>query len=107
MRGRAFGRARSPSTNDAALWKAFSAIFVSVFLAKVGDKTQLATMLFASEAREQEVARLRASASALVWHRPWAVLAGAQIERFVKPSTLNLIRRRFIVIGLWTMLCRG
>jgi putative Ca2+/H+ antiporter (TMEM165/GDT1 family) len=29
--------------------KAFATVFVTVFLAEIGDKTQLATMLFASE----------------------------------------------------------
>jgi putative Ca2+/H+ antiporter (TMEM165/GDT1 family) len=35
------------------MWKAFSPIFISVFLAEIGDKTQLATMLFASEAENR------------------------------------------------------
>ena len=30
-------------------WKILGAVFVSVFIAEMGDKTQLATMLFASD----------------------------------------------------------
>jgi putative Ca2+/H+ antiporter (TMEM165/GDT1 family) len=90
------------------MWKAFSAIFISVFLAEIGDKTQLATMLFASEGQNNKWVVFAASASALVLASAIGVLVGAQIERFVKPSTLKLIAGAgFIVIGLWTMLSRG
>src|SRR3977135_1966544 len=46
--------------------KAFSAIFVSVFLAEIGDKTQLATMLFASESENKKWIVFAASARAAV-----------------------------------------
>jgi len=90
------------------MFKAFSAIFISVFLAEIGDKTQLATMLFASEAQNNKWVVFAASATALVLASAIGVLVGAQLERFVKPSTLKLIAGAgFIVIGLWTMLSRG
>ena len=90
------------------MWKAFSPIFFSVFLAEIGDKTQLATMLFASEAQNNKWIVFAASASALVLASAIGVLVGAQIERFVKPSTLKVVAGGgFIIIGLWTMLSRG
>jgi putative Ca2+/H+ antiporter (TMEM165/GDT1 family) len=90
------------------MWKAFIPIFISVFLAEVGDKTQLATMLFASETPNRKWLVFAASASALVLSSGIGVLVGAQIERFVKPSMIKLIAGAgFIVIGLWTMLSRG
>ena len=89
------------------MWKAFGPIFLSVFLAEIGDKTQLATMLFASEAQNRKWIVFAASASALVLASAIGVLVGAQIERFVKPSTLKLIAGAgFIAIGLWTILSR-
>lgn len=30
-------------------WKMLATVFISVFIAEMGDKTQLATMLFASD----------------------------------------------------------
>ena len=32
-------------------WKVLTTVFTSVFIAELGDKTQLATMLFASDKR--------------------------------------------------------
>ena len=88
--------------------KLFFSTFFAIFLAELGDKTQLATMLFASEAQNQKWVVFAASASALVLASAIGVLVGAQIERFVKPSTLKLVAGAgFIVIGLWTMLSRG
>jgi putative Ca2+/H+ antiporter (TMEM165/GDT1 family) len=90
------------------MWKAFGPIFLSVLLAEIGDKTQLATMLFASEAQNRKWIVFAASASALVLASAIGVLIGAQLERFVKPSTLKLVAGAgFVVIGLWTMLSRG
>jgi putative Ca2+/H+ antiporter (TMEM165/GDT1 family) len=97
-----------PGIHSPTMIKAFSAIFISVFLAEIGDKTQLATMLFASEAQNNKWLVFAASATALVLASAIGVLVGAQLERFVKPSTLKLIAGAgFIVIGLWTMLSRG
>ena len=65
-------------------------------------------MLFASEAQNRKWVVFAASASALVIASAIGVLIGAQMERFVKPSTLKLVAGAgFIVIGLWTMLSRG
>ena len=89
------------------MWKTFSAVFVTVFLAEIGDKTQLATLLFSAERDTNKWIVFAGSASALILAAGIGVLVGAQLERFVKPQTLKLVAGiGFIAIGVWTMLSR-
>jgi len=89
------------------VWKTFSAVFVTVFLAEIGDKTQLATMLFSAERETNKWVVFAGSSAALVIAAAIGVLVGAQLERFVRPQTLKMIAGAgFIIIGLWTMLSR-
>jgi putative Ca2+/H+ antiporter (TMEM165/GDT1 family) len=85
--------------------KAFFSVFVTVFLAEIGDKTQLATMLFAAEAKSSKWVIFAGSALALVLAAAIGVLVGAQLERFISPRTLKMVAGAgFIIIGLWTMM---
>jgi len=89
------------------MWRTFAAIFAAVFLAEIGDKTQLATMLFAAEGQASKWVVFAASSAALVTAAGIGVLVGAQLERLVKPQTLKLLAGiGFIVIGVWTILRR-
>jgi len=87
--------------------KAFLTVFVTVFLAEIGDKTQLATMLFAAEAKTSRWVIFAGSALALVLAAAIGVVVGAQIEKFVSPRTLKVIAGAgFIAIGIWTIAAR-
>jgi putative Ca2+/H+ antiporter (TMEM165/GDT1 family) len=87
--------------------KAFLTVFITVFLAEIGDKTQLATMLFASEAKTSKWVVFAGSAIALVLAAAIGVLVGAQIERFISPRALKIVAGAgFIAIGLWTIVSR-
>ncbi len=89
------------------MWKSFAAVFITVFLAEIGDKTQLATMLFAAEGEMNKWVVFAASSAALVTAAGIGVLVGAQLERFVKPHTLKLIAGiGFVAIGVWTIVSR-
>ena len=88
-------------------WQTFLSVFLTIFVAEIGDKTQLATMLYAADAETNRVLVFIAASLALVVAAAIGVLVGAQIERFVAPSTLQLIAGiGFIGIGLWTLLLR-
>lgn len=88
------------------MWKTFSTVFVSVFLAEIGDKTQLATMLFSAEHSNRWIV-FAGSAGALVLASAIGVIVGAQIERLIRPQTLKIVAGLgFIVIGAWTLISR-
>ena len=85
-------------------WQAFLTVFVTVFLAEIGDKTQLATMLFSAKGETNKWVVFAGSASALVLAAAIGVLVGAQLERFVSPATLKLVAGLgFIAVGFWTI----
>lgn len=87
--------------------KAFFSVFLTVFLAEIGDKTQLATMLFASEGKANKWVIFAGSALALVLAAAIGVLVGAQLERFVSPRTLRIVAGiGFILIGTWTLVAK-
>ena len=84
--------------------KALLVIFGTVFLAELGDKTQLATVLFAAEGRNSALAVFIAAASALVLSTALAVAAGAGLSRHVDTRMLSIVAGvGFIVIGAWTV----
>jgi putative Ca2+/H+ antiporter (TMEM165/GDT1 family) len=80
-------------------------IFLSVFIAELGDKTQIATMLFATNSRAGKGGIFIASASALVISSAIAVVAGELITRLVAPSLLKTVAGiGFILVGVWTLI---
>jgi len=81
-------------------------IFSTVFLAELGDKTQLATLLFASDAKNQAspLSVFLAAAGALVLSTAIAVALGTMAERYLTMIPLKLIAGLgFIAIGVWTV----
>jgi putative Ca2+/H+ antiporter (TMEM165/GDT1 family) len=87
--------------------KAFLSVFITIFLAEIGDKTQLATMLFAADAKSNKWIIFAGSALALVCAAAIGVLVGAQLEKLVSPRTLKIVAGiGFIAIGLWTIVSK-
>ncbi len=82
-----------------------AAIFAAVFLAELGDKTQLATLLFASDRAQSPVLVFFAASAALVVATGLAVLIGSQGARYLEMVPLKLIAGiGFIAIGGWSIL---
>lgn len=83
---------------------AFFTIFMTVFLAELGDKTQLATVLFASEDGQSKLLVFTAASLALVASSALAVLLGAGADRFLAGLPLKLIAGLgFVLIGVLMM----
>jgi putative Ca2+/H+ antiporter (TMEM165/GDT1 family) len=77
--------------------------FAAVFLAELGDKTQLATLGFAS-AGSSRWAVFIGSAAALVCTSAIAVTAGEALTRVVSPLLLKRLSAiAFIAIGAWML----
>ncbi|GAB4531722.1 MAG: hypothetical protein Tsb0010_13020 [Parvularculaceae bacterium] len=79
-------------------------VFVTVFLAELGDKTQLATLLFAADPERDRFLVFLAAAGALVASTALAVALGAAAERYLSLIPLKLIAGiGFLLIGAWTV----
>lgn len=82
----------------------FATVFATIFVAELGDKTQLATLLYAAEARNPKLTVFLGSAAALVLTSALGVLAGAWISQHVGARVLSWVAGLgFIAIGIWTI----
>jgi putative Ca2+/H+ antiporter (TMEM165/GDT1 family) len=85
-------------------FKVLSTVFTSVFIAELGDKTQLATMLFASDKDTSKLTVFIGAALALIATSAMGVLAGAAVSQYVSEKTLQYLAGiGFIAIGIWTL----
>ncbi|MFT5549480.1 MAG: putative Ca2+/H+ antiporter (TMEM165/GDT1 family) [Candidatus Azotimanducaceae bacterium] len=85
-------------------WKIFLTIFISVFIAELGDKTQLATMLFASDKNVSKYTVFFAASAALIIASAIGVLAGTLLSGYINEKYLNYIAGiAFIGIGVFTL----
>ena len=85
--------------------KLFLTIFATVFLAELGDKTQLATMLFAADGQVSKWTVFIAASLALTVASGIGVVAGSLLAQWLNPQLLQQIAGvGFILIGLYTLL---
>ena len=85
--------------------KLFATVFGTVFIAELGDKTQLATLLYASDASHPKLTVFAASAAALVTTSALGVLGGAAVARYVSPDVVRWVAGLgFIAVGVWVLL---
>ncbi len=85
--------------------KLFATVFSTIFVAELGDKTQLATLLYASDASYSKLTIFAASAAALVLTSALGVLAGSVVAENVNPKVIRWVAGSgFIGVGVWVLL---
>ena len=81
--------------------KTFFIVFVSIFLAELGDKTQLATLLFASEKNINKYVVFLGAALALTTTSAIGVLVGDVLFNYINQKYLNYAAGiGFVIIGI-------
>jgi putative Ca2+/H+ antiporter (TMEM165/GDT1 family) len=84
--------------------KLFVTVFVTIFIAELGDKTQLATFLYAANKEVSKTTVFFAASLALVATSALGVLAGSVLSHYVNERYLNLAAALgFIAIGTWIL----
>ncbi len=82
----------------------FLTVFSTVFVAELGDKTQLATLLYAAEGEHPKLTVFLAASGALVLTSALGVLAGAALSQLLDPKLLRWIAGLgFVAIGVYTL----
>jgi Ca2+/H+ antiporter, TMEM165/GDT1 family len=88
-------------------FKTLFTTFGMIFLAELGDKTQLATFAFAAESRSR-LAVFLGSAGALVLTSLLGVLFGSVVHRWIPPHMIKTgAALFFIVLGAWMLIFPG
>jgi len=86
-------------------FKLFATVFATIFVAELGDKTQLATLLYASDASHSRLTIFAAAAAALVLSSALGVLAGSFVAQHLDPKLVRVLAGGgFVLVGLWVLL---
>ncbi len=84
--------------------KVLLTVFIAVFIAELGDKTQLATLLFAADKEVSKWTVFLGASLALIVASGIGVLAGGVISQYVSERYLHYIAGfGFVGIGIWTL----
>jgi putative Ca2+/H+ antiporter (TMEM165/GDT1 family) len=79
-------------------------IFLTIFLAELGDKTQLATLLYTSDKAFPPLFVFFSAAAALICSTALAVFIGAAAGRVIPETTLKIVAGvAFIGVGIYTI----
>jgi putative Ca2+/H+ antiporter (TMEM165/GDT1 family) len=85
-------------------WKLLFTVFATIFVAEIGDKTQLATLLYASGAEASKLTVFLGASLALILTSALGVLVGAALSQYLNPKYLAWgAGVGFIAVGIWTI----
>lgn len=84
--------------------KIFLTVFWTVLLAELGDKTQLATLLFASDKDSHTMSVFIGASLALLVTSAMAVIFGSFLSQHLHPRVMSFIAGAgFVVIGIFML----
>ncbi len=85
-------------------WKLLITVFASVFVAELADKTQLVTLLFASDRGASKLTVFLGASLALISASAIAVAAGTLLSQLISVRTMSMVAGAgFILIGAWIL----
>ena len=85
--------------------KLFVSVFITIFIAEIADKTQIATLLYASNAQHSKLTVFLGAFIALAITSAIAVIAGSALANWIDQKLMaKLAGIIFILIGIWTFM---
>lgn len=85
-------------------FKILFAVFSAVFVAELGDKTQLATILFSADKDVSKMTVFLGSSLALIFTSGLAVIFGNTLSQHINPRHMSILAGvGFIIIGGWSL----
>lgn len=85
------------SSSKATFWSVFISTFITIFLAELGDKTQIATLLISAESHKPLTVFIGA-ALALISTSLVGVMIGQWLARRISPETLDTLAGLLLLI---------
>lgn len=86
-------------------FKTILMVFGTVFLAELGDKTQLATFLYASDKNKSPLDVFLGASLALVVTSAIGVFLGNLLSQYIPEKYIKVAAGiGFIAVGIWTLL---
>ena len=77
------------SSQKSGAWSTFLSTFITIFLAEMGDKTQLATLLMSAQSQSPWIV-FAGAGSALIATSLVGVLLGRYLAKVLSPKTLDI-----------------
>ena len=89
--------APTPDNPKSGVWSTFFSTFITIFLAEMGDKTQLATLLLSAQSGSPWVVFI-GSGAALIATSLVGVLLGRYLAKILSPETLDIAAGALLMV---------
>jgi Ca2+/H+ antiporter, TMEM165/GDT1 family len=87
----------SPASQKSGAWGTFLSTFITIFLAEMGDKTQLATLLMSAQSQSPWIV-FAGAGSALIATSLVGVLLGRYLAKVLSPKTLDIAAGTLLMV---------